>query len=528
MIKSIRGKIDFSWFFIALLGFTVVLPFSHALVSIFGGILLGIALIEDNWRTKLSRLKENKLLLSLPVIYLLYILSFILFYEKGNSPYDLQKALFFLVIPIAFVFGKTITNFQKRLLFYAFALAIFVATIVALINYFVNRSAESFAVHNISIISHIRFSFQIILIFWFLIILLNKNRITIPFNQKLIFLFLITYFTGFLFFQQSLTGIFAFISSVLFFLVYTILRMKKKYRLLIISLLLVFTIIPVSYVAWVVYSFYDFEDVDVTALEKTTELGNPYEHDLNNKAIENGNYTFLYICHDELRAEWNKVSEIKYDDILPNGFPLYSSLVRYMTSKGLRKDANGLKSLSKQDIENIESGMANVIYQRKYSLYPRIYQTVWEFYMYSETGNPNYQSFSQRIEFSKAAISIIKRNFWFGVGAGNWKEEFAETYKSSNSKLSKDLYASSHNQYLNFMVKFGFVGLLIIMLLLIYPVVKSKNYRDSLFLVFLVFMFFANFADSNLESHMGSSFFLFFYCLLMVRPVESYLYINKS
>ena len=73
-----------------------------------------------------------------------------------------------------------------------------------------------------------------------------------------------------------------------------------------------------------------------------------------------------------------------------------------------------------------------------------------------------------------------------------------------------------------------FAGLVIIMVLLIYPVVKTKNYRDPLFLVFLVFMFFANFADSNLESHMGSSFFLFFYCLFMVRPVESYLTIEKS
>ena len=146
--------------------------------------------------------------------------------------------------------------------------------------------------------------------------------------------------------------------------------------------------------------------------------------------------------------------------------------------------------------------------------------------MYSQTGNPNNQSFSQRIEFSKAAISIIKNNFWSGVGAGNWKQEFAETYISSNSKLSKEMYASSHNQYLNFMVKFGFIGFLTIMFLLIYPVIQTKSYHDILFLMFLAFMFFANFADSNLESHMGSSFFVFFYCLLITPPRMSYLYIK--
>jgi hypothetical protein len=245
--------------------------------------------------------------------------------------------------------------------------------------------------------------------------------------------------------------------------------------------------------------------------------------------VENGHYTYLYVCHDEMRIEWNKVSNIKYDDIRPNGFPLYATLIRYLTSKGLRKDADGVKSLTQQDIQNIENGISNVIFQnKKYSLYPRIYQTVWEFYMYSQTGDPSYQSFSQRIEYTKAAISIIKNNFWFGVGAGNWKEEFKNTYIANNSKLEEGLYASSHNQYLNYMVKFGFAGFLVIMFFIIYPVLKSRSYNDLLFLIFLVFMFFANFADSNFESHMGSSFFIFFYCLFVILPGESYLKLSDN
>ena len=59
-------------------------------------------------------------------------------------------------------------------------------------------------------------------------------------------------------------------------------------------------------------------------------------------------------------------------------------------------------------------------------------------------------------------------------------------------------------------------SLYFILFLLLFPVVKTKSYNDPLFLVFLVFMFFANFADSNFESHMGSSFFVFFYCFFMI------------
>jgi O-antigen ligase len=199
-----------------------------------------------------------------------------------------------------------------------------------------------------------------------------------------------------------------------------------------------------------------------------------------------------------------------------------------MTSKGLRKDAEGIKSLSQRDIEDIEKGYTNIIFQKKkYSPYPRIYQTVWEYYMYSKTGDPSYQSFSQRLEFARAAITIIKENPWIGVGAGNWKEEFRKTFEKSNSKLDKKLYASSHNQYLNYMVKFGISGFLIIMFLLVYPVIRSKSYTDPVFLTFLVFMFAANFGDSNFETHMGSSFFLVFYCLFLLSKDQNYLLINK-
>jgi O-antigen ligase len=528
MIKTFTQKIDFSWFYLSLLGFVVVLPFSQALVSIFGGIVLGVALLEDTWKNKIKRFKENRILLCIPAIFMIYLISFIIFYKDGNTLYDLKKALFFLIIPIAFMLGKPLSDIQKRWLFYAFALAIFVATVVALFNWYFKSETANFGIHKISLISHIRFSFQLILIFWFLVIVVQKNYKILTVRLITGLLLFAFYFLAFLFFQQSLTGLIAFGGS-LFFSVYLLILIQKKYRKVLLSLLFGTILIPVLYVLWVVYSFYSIEKINKESIEKTTSLGNYYIHDFENLAVENGHYTFLYICHDEMRMEWNKISNIKYDDVRPNGYPLYATLIRYMTSKGLRKDAEGIKSLTPHDIQNVENGIANIIYsEKKYSIYPRIYQTVWEFYMYSSTGDPSYQSFSQRIEYAKAAITIIKKNFWFGIGAGNWKEEFKKTYISSNSKLEEGLYASSHNQYLNYVVKFGFIGLLIIMFFIIYPVLKTKSYNDVLFLIFLVFLCFANFADSNFETHMGSSFFLFFYCLFVSNPNISYLILQKS
>jgi O-antigen ligase len=201
--------------------------------------------------------------------------------------------------------------------------------------------------------------------------------------------------------------------------------------------------------------------------------------------------------------------------------------MRYLTSKGLRKDAEGVAALNDEDIHCIENGVANVIFkEKKFSLYPRIYQTIWEYYVYSKTGYANEQSLSQRIEFAKAAFTIINRNFWFGVGTGNWKDEFNKAYHKNSSKLSEKYYSSAHNQYLNYFVKFGFAGLILILFFIVYPVIKTKRYHDIFFLIFLVAMFFANFSDSNLESHMGGSFFVFFYCLFLITDGIDYLEIR--
>jgi hypothetical protein len=527
MIKILPEKSEITLFFISLIGFAFVLPFSQALVSIFGGIVLIAALVEDSFKNKMARFKANKVLLFIPGIFIVYLLSFIVFYQSGNSLYDLQKTLFFLVIPFSFIVGKPLTCFQKRFLFYVFTMAVFFATIVALLNWFSSNHTTDFGVHKISLISHIRFSFQLILVFWFLVLLVQRNFKLLNIEIKVVFIFLALFLLGFLFFQQSLTGVVAFGASVLFYFVYNVFQIKSKSRGVLIAFLLALVLSPVLYVFLIVHSFYDIEKVDKEFIDKKTASGNYYSHDFDNLSVENGRYTYLYICDDEMRVEWNKISKIKYDDGMPSGYPMYTIIYRYLTSKGLRKDAEGIKSLTPKDIQNIEHGITNVIFQeKKYTLYPRIYQTVWEYYMYSITGNPSYQSFSQRLEYSKAAISIIKKHFWFGVGAGNWREEFKNTYIENNSKLKEGLYASSHNQFLNYMVKFGISGFMLIMFFIVYPIVKTVSYRDLLFLLFLVFLFFANFADSNFESHMGSSFFLFFYCLFIIQPND--LYLNMS
>lgn len=326
-----------------------------------------------------------------------------------------------------------------------------------------------------------------------------------------------SFFVVFLLWHQSFTGIVTFLgmSSIGIFLLTRQFKNRKN-KVIAFSIMVFLILFPVAYTIYAIDRFYDTDEIVAEQLETKTALGNPYKHDLKNERIENGHYVGLYWSEDEMKEAWNKRAHLKYDEKDQYGYEVRFTLVRYLTSKNLRKDAEGVNQLTEQDIRNIENGISNyLLVQKGISLYPRVYITIWELDTYLKTGYANQQSVSQRIEYIKAALRIIKDHFFFGVGTGNWKAAYREAYQKNKSQMDPARYGDAHNQYLNYMVKFGLVGLLWILFAIIYPVVKTRSYRNPIFFLFLVSMAIANLGDSNLETHVGSSFFVLFYCLFL-------------
>jgi hypothetical protein len=276
-----------------------------------------------------------------------------------------------------------------------------------------------------------------------------------------------------------------------------------------------------TYIGWSIHRFYDTPQVDLNQLPQKTQNGNLYQHDLSNKLIENGHYVGLYICEEELQKSWEQRSSLDYHQADQSGFPVAATLIRYLTSKGLTKDSAGVAKLLPQDIEYIEKGIANPIYTKRFlSLYPRLYQTIWELDVYLKTGDPNLKSLAKRIEFMKAAVTIIGEHPFFGVGTGNWKQAFEDAYHTNQSKLAPEEYASSHNQYLNYLVKFGILGFLWIMFAWVAPLFLTNKHHFYPALMLLLILGISNFSDSNLEAHMGISFFIFFYSFFLFSQTQ--------
>jgi len=506
-----------NWFYAALILFMVALPFSEALISISGVLLLLSSFFyRKHWSDILS-FKNQKELLLFSSIYLVYLLGVLFTHDRKWALYDLQKNIPFLMIPLSFMIARQLKTEQLINLLKIFVVAVSSSALITIVGFYLNNETSVLRAQEFGFIHHIRFSMQLVFSLIILAVLLYLNRTKSRHGLQATAFVLMLFLTLFLFWHQSLTGILSFLGTTWIGLSILMFQLKKRKQKNVAFVVLVLVVLlPAAYLYYAVNRYYDVDKIAHEELEQTTKNGNPYQHDLADQRLENGHYLGLYWNEPEMKAAWNTVANLKYDDRDQYGHQVKETLARYLTSKNLRKDAEGVHQLKEEDIANIEAGISNFLLARKgISLYPRIYVSIWEIDTYLKTGHANHKSLAQRIEYTKAALAIIREHFWFGVGTGNWKQAYHDAFVQNQSQMDPAQYAGAHNQYLDYMVKFGLIGLLWILFAIIYPLVNTKSYRDPIFFFFLISLLFANFGDSNFETHVGSSFFVLFYSLFV-------------
>jgi hypothetical protein len=256
-------------------------------------------------------------------------------------------------------------------------------------------------------------------------------------------------------------------------------------------------------------------EVDFQELDSYTTDGNPYWHDTVYRRIEDGKWVGLYICQEELRQSWNARSEYGFDELTPDGHEISETLIRYLASKDLRKDTEGVTALTDEDIRLIENGVANYHYVKTPGLRTRILKIIMGYQVYQITGDPSGSSVMQRIEYSKASLALIKEYFWFGVGTGDIEDALISQYKKMESGLKTEYMFHAHNQYFAICITFGIFGLLWFIFALFYPPIETRRFTDYFFLVFFLIMIWSMLSDDTLETQAGVTLFAFFYSFLL-------------
>jgi len=199
---------------------------------------------------------------------------------------------------------------------------------------------------------------------------------------------------------------------------------------------------------------------------------------------------------------------------------LLNTLVRFLTSKGERKDAEGVYNLSDKEVKAIENGVANVIFVDNFGIRGRIYEFLHGYQEYLAEGNPTGSTVMQRFEFWKASIGLIRDNWLTGVGTGDMNEAFHQEYVKMNSKLAPDQRWRSHDQFLSIFIGFGVFGLLWFLFSVFYPPFALGKYHDYFFLVFLIIALLSMIPEDTIESQAGVTFFAFFYSFFLFGRKE--------
>jgi len=495
--------------------FLIALPTSVALISFTSATLLIVWLLTGDIKTKWNRLIHNRsalLMLSIPLLYLVG-LCFTQNFALGIQEFN--KSIYWFIF--AFVLGSSAPLSQKITLklLSIYILLVAVAAGAALLKLFFIDSIHFFDFRSVTWIDHIPFSYQIAFVIWVLFYFILKKNFSFFQNSLLVLLIVFLIITLFSLKSFSAYLYFGVMSATACIMLIKETK-RKTNKLLFGGGLIVIIVVPIFYVYSCVQKFYNITEYPADEVPLYTSNGHKYQHNFDDKSKENGNYSSLFVCEEELIPLWNTHSKRKYDSKTSAGYPLSSVIKRYMTSKGLRKDAEGFAQLTSQDIKNIENEIPNYIYaENKLSIYPRIYETIWELDLYKITHNPNGKSSAQRIEQAILSFNIIKKNIWCGIGLGNNAKAYDLAILELNSKLTSQQTGSSHNQYLNYLIRFGVLGTLYILGVLFWIFFHDRKNNTFLITIFFVSMLMANFGEANWETFIGLNFFAFFMCFLM-------------
>jgi O-antigen ligase len=492
------------------------LPFSKGLISIGEMVLAANFLLEGRWKERIEKFKSDPTIWFFLGLYVLHLISIIWTSDVQEALKELRIKLPLLIFPIVIPLSQRLKRIEFLSIAAVFSGSVILASIVSTHAYFQLKDTPGFNFRDISLFtSHIRYSLMVCLSY---IILLNcawveKKKMWLRF----VYLVFALWLSVFIFILQSMTGIVIWLFCSYMLLFYSLFHIKQEVLKTVGLTILIVTPLFVSfYVFFQIDAFYPDKPLNASELERMSVAGNYYHHDTASLTLENGHYINIYISPLELQAEWDKRSKISYvEGKDAKDQYVYTTLIRYMTSKGLRKDSVGFSSLTLTDIAAIENGTANVRFLYGNALDNRIYTIIWELDKMFNEDRVQGHSVTQRFEFWKTAWSIFQKNWIIGVGSGDANLEFDQMYDDLNSNLAEKFRLRSHNQFLTIGVRLGSLGLLVFLISIVLPFLRTKSANSFLYVGFAIILYASMLNEDTLDTQVGVTLYAMFNSFLL-------------
>ena len=511
------------WFYYAgLVGIIAGMSISKPGISVGIMVCLGAWLLESNLLSRIKSLKNQPFFWVSLALILLHLVG-ILWSE--NIPYgfkDTKTKLPLILIPLIF-FSSDAFNLKSNFQFVKiiFISSLVVCTLFSFGIYFHWIKPTQFNATDMRTmifgVSGVRLALFICLALCILVFDFYHEK---NWMIKAFCFLLIGWFLFFLNFIESGTAVvFLLILLAYTFIYIIVVRFSRVKQLIALGIGLIIVISTAIFIYYYLSSMFIKKPDPVLA--KVTNSGEQYKNYTKIPYLENGYVVGENIAIVELTNAWNKLSQIKIGQKDKKGQAILITLLRYLNSKTGIKDANAVNNLSTVDISNIENGLANYNYQFMYGWQKRLSEIIFEFESYKMGQNPFGNSVTQRFEYWKIAIHLIKSNLLIGIGTGDVKDAYAEAYTKMAYTVDPRFKLRAHNQYLTMTLAFGIIGL-IVFLIYAFSLVWLKAYRQNTYLcwAFFLIMIFSFLSEDTLETQSGVSFIAFFHTLFHLRKVS--------
>ena len=492
-----------------LIGLAAGIPLNKIAMSLSMMFLVLNLLLEGEFKVYWNNLKSNKVYLLILGFVILHVISFAWSSNLEYALHDFKVKLPLLVIPTVLAARPLIKRSHLDLILKMFSLTVLLISVIniSLYQHWIGNVVYDDIRGLSHFSSHIRFSIivsmAIAISIYFFLKASVKNKIWIG--------VIIIWFILYTLYSQVISGVLTMLVAIITYWTYLI---WGKSKIIALAPILIGVISFVIIVTWAFKPVSIDIDKEIDFSEKTIE-GNEYLHIPEIISAETNMPIHIYLCLTELTRDWHKYSKIPFDSLDIKGQPISETIIRYLSSKKIRKDAEGLSKLTKKEIIEIEKGVTSANHK---GLIGRLYGLK---YQIINVDNPNGHSLMQRLEYWKTGVQISKKNIFIGVGAGDIQDAFDKQYVLNDSLLSKEKRRRAHNYYLSILITFGLIGLFYFIYLIYYFIKENIGHNELLAICFILIILVSFLIEDTIETQTGVTFFAFFYGLFSYKNSSS-------
>ena len=317
-------------------------------------LLLANWVFEGRWREKWQMARESRLLQAVAALFGLNVVGLLWTANLDQGLSAIQLLLPWLFVPLVVLTTRPPAGRVRDTILFLYAGTVVVVSFIGLVRWLTIPDLPYRDL--VPYVSHIRFSLNCCMVLFLSASALHRVGGRAVVAKRIGLALLMVWMVAFLLLQRSYTAFAVLTAASLA----AILWRRRHWLWLAAWLAAVGG--AATYVAVQYHDYHHLRPLSTRPLPTHTPSGNPYVHRCDG-LVENGNYVYNYLCHDELVQHWPSRSSVPLDGDTPTGFKVETTLVRYLNALGLPKDSVGLAALSDEQVAEVARGVPNPVYE---------------------------------------------------------------------------------------------------------------------------------------------------------------------